>query len=151
MKIKPISEIQAAVADTANAQGLEILEIIFNEKQNALTFFIDKEGGVTLNDCEKFHLAIDPILDELDPTYDKAYTLNVSSGGLDRAFKTERDFLKNIGKEIEVKLYQKINNKKIIEGVLKSYDGENVVINDGKADVTLKISQTAKISKLIKF
>ena len=78
----------------ADELGLEIVEVEYVRKHNGmnLTFFIDKEGGVTIDDCEKLHRAIDEPLDILDPTNGASYILNVSSLGIDRPLKTERDF-----------------------------------------------------------
>ena len=106
MKIKPIEEIQNALQPIANEMQIEIVEIEFKQGHSpALTVYIDIEGGVDLNTCEKFHRAIDPVLDEVDPTFGAAYTLNVSSPGLDRPLKTARDFEKCIGEKVEVKLF----------------------------------------------
>ena len=84
MKVKPIQEIQAALEPIAAEMDIEIVEVEFKQgREPALTVYIDIEGGVDLNTCEKFHRAIDPVLDELDPTDGAPYTLNVSSPGLD--------------------------------------------------------------------
>ena len=116
MKIKSIEEIQAALLPIANDLEIEIVEVEFKQgREPALTVYIDTETGVDLDTCEKFHRAIDPVLDELDPTFGGAYTLNVSSPGLDRPLKTERDFNKCIGKKVEVKLFAPIKGKKFFE------------------------------------
>ena len=80
--------------------GVEIVDVEWNDKAAALTVYIETEAGVDLDTCEKFHNAIMEPIDSLDPTYDKPYTLNVSSPGLDRPFKTKRDFERNLLKEI---------------------------------------------------
>ena len=100
--------------------GYELVEVSYEKKENGmnLTVYIDKQGGITIEDCEKVHHAIDEPLDELNPTDDKSYTLNVSSLGVDRPFKTDRDFEKNIGKEVEVNLFKQVDRKKHYEGVL---------------------------------
>ena len=107
MKVKSNEEIAEFLKPIAENLNLEIFEVVFKQAKNpSLTIFIDseKEGGVDLNDCEAFHNAIDVPLDEFDPTFGKPYTLNVSSPGLDRPFKTDKDFLRNIGKKVEIKL-----------------------------------------------
>ena len=110
MKIKTIEEIQNALQPTADEMGIEIVEVEFKQgKEPALTVYIDVEGGVDLNTCESFHRAIDPILDEVDPTFGAPYTLNVSSPGLDRPLKTQRDYDKAMGKKVEVKLFAPMN------------------------------------------
>ena len=113
MKIKSIEEIESALLPIATEQNPEIVEVEFKQgKEPALTVYIDTEGGVDLNICEKFHRAIDPVLDEVDPTFGAPYTLNVSSPGLDRPLKTARDFEKNIGNKVEIKLYAPMTGKK---------------------------------------
>ena len=101
------------VAPIAESFGLEVIEVLYEKKYDGmnLTIVIDKDGGVDINDCEKLHRAIDAPLDELDPI-DCAYILNVSSPGLDRPLKTERDFKRNLNKKISIKLYKALDGKK---------------------------------------
>jgi len=102
MKFKSVEEIENAVGKIAEEMNIEIVEIAPKISKNpSLTFFIDTEGGVDLDTCEKFHNAIDVVLDELDPSYGEPYTLNVSSPGIDRPLKTARDFERCVGKDVE--------------------------------------------------
>ena len=89
----------------AAPMGIEIVETECNDKAATLTVYIETQNGVDLDTCEKFHNAIFEPIDELDPSYGEPYTLNVSSPGLDRPFKTQRDFERNLNKEVELKLY----------------------------------------------
>lgn len=111
--------------------GMELVEVVFakTKEGDALTVFIDKEGGVSLNDCEAVHNAIDAPLDDLDPTDGKPYTLNVSSPGLDRPFKTDRDFAKHIGFKVETSLFAPIAGvgKKFV-ATLAAYDPQGGVV-----------------------
>ena len=151
MKAKSNSEIFEFLKPIADSLNIEIVEVVFKHGKNpSLTVFIDKEGGVDLDTCELFHNAIDAPLDELNP-YESAYTLNVSSPGLDRPFKTERDFNRNLGEEVEVKLYSAVGGKKFLEGVLKGYDGNVVTVTCKGQDYTLPLSNIVKINKAIKF
>ena len=115
--------------------GYEVVEVECDKKRGDLhlTFFIANEPGITLDDCETVHRAIEPVLDELDPSGDAPYTLNVSSPGLDRPFKTKRDYERNYGKPVEVKLYAPYRGKKIYEGNLVEKLA-NVVIVDVKGE-----------------
>ena len=123
MKVKTIEEIQSAIQPTADEMSIEIVEVEFKQgKEPTLTVYIDVEGGVDLDTCEKFHRAIDPILDEVDPTFGAPYTLNVSSPGLDRPLKTDRDYEKAVGKLMEVKLFAPMQGKKFFEATLKGHD-----------------------------
>ncbi len=151
MKVKPLSEIQDFLTPYAESLDIEIVEVAFKMSKNpSLTIFIDKEGGVDLDTCEKFHNLINEPLDEFDP-YPNPYTLNVSSPGLDRPLKTERDFLKRIGKMVEVKLYAPMNGTKNFEGELKAYDGGSVTVVLGGKDVKIPITRIAKINEAIIF
>ncbi|MBO5334641.1 MAG: ribosome maturation factor RimP [Clostridia bacterium] len=152
MKIKTIEEIQNALQPTADEMRIEIVEVEFKQgREPALTVYIDIEGGVDLNTCEAFHRAIDPILDELDPTFGLPYTLNVSSPGLDRPLKTERDFQKCMGKKVEVKLFAPMQGKKFFEATLVGFDEHCVSIEDNGTVMKLEKSKIAKINRAIEF
>ena len=98
---KVSEQVLELVRPIAEQFGLEVLEVLYEKKYDGmnLTVVIDKDGGVTIEDCEKLHRAIDEPLDNLDPI-EGAYILNVSSPGLDRPLKTERDYKRNVGKKI---------------------------------------------------
>ncbi len=152
MKVMPVGEIEKALIPTAAEQGLEIVEVEFKQgKEPALTIYIDKEGGVDLDACEKFHRAIDPILDELDPTDGAPYTLNVSSPGLDRPLKTDRDFQKCLGQKVEVKLFAPMQGKKLFEGTLVSFDAACVSVEEKGQPVKIERTKIAKICRAIDF
>ena len=100
MKIMPVAEIQTGLQPIADEMNIEIVEVEFKQGHSpALTVYIDTENGVDLNTCEAFHRAIDLVLDEMDPTFGAPYTLNVSSPGLDRPLKTQRDYDKAMGQK----------------------------------------------------
>lgn len=152
MKIKPIEEIQNALQPIANEMQIEIVEIEFKQGHSpALTVYIDIESGVDLNTCEKFHRAIDPVLDEVDPTFGAAYTLNVSSPGLDRPLKTARDFEKCIGEKVEVKLFAPLKGKKFFEATLVGYDDNCVLLLEKDVEFKLEKAKIAKICRAIDF
>lgn len=152
MKVKTIQEIQDFLQPIADEMGIEIVEVEFKQgREPSLTVYIDIEGGVDLNTCEKFHRAIDPALDELDPTFGGAYTLNVSSPGLDRPLKTARDFEKCMGEKVEVKLFAPMKGKKFFEAALIGYDGNCVTLKDEAGEIKLELSKIAKICRAIDF
>lgn len=152
MKIKPVEEIQNTLQPIADEMQIEIVEVEFKQgREPALTVYIDTETGVDLNTCEKFHRAIDPVLDELDPTFGAPYTLNVSSPGLDRPLKTARDFQKRMGERVEVKLYAPLKGKKFFEATLVGYDGNCVELEEKGETLKLELSKIAKICKAIDF
>jgi len=92
-----------------------------------LRAFIDKEGGITVDDCEVVSRQLSDLLDEKDFIPD-AYILEVSSPGLGRQLKKEKDFARSIGKEVDIKLYKAINKQKEFTGFLVAYDEEKFTI-----------------------
>ena len=152
MNVKPIEEIRALLQRIADEMGIELVDVEFRQGRSpSLTAFIDTEDGVDLDTCEKYHNAIDPALDELDPTYGAPYTLNVSSPGLDRPLKTARDFERCLGEKVEVRLFSPMKGKKTIEGILAGYDGKNIRLDEGEGEYTLELSRVAKICRAIDF
>ena len=152
MKIKPVEEIKAFLQTIADEMNIELVDVEFKQgREPALTVFIDTETGVDLNTCEAFHRVIDPALDELDPTIGAPYTLNVSSPGLDRPLKTQRDFDKCMGSEVEVKLYAPMKGRKLFEAVLVGYDGNCVTLEEKGEPFKLELTKIAKICRAIKF
>ena len=94
-----------------------------------LRAYIDKEGGITVDDCELVSRALSDLLDEKD-FIDEAYILEVSSPGLGRPLKKDKDFVRSIGEEVEIKLFRAINKQKDYTGYLKAYDKDTVTIED---------------------
>lgn len=92
-----------------------------------LRIYIDKEGGITVDDCEIASRALEEKLDKDDPITDP-YILEVSSPGLDRPLKKDKDFDRSIGKPVDIKLYKPQNNQKEFSGSLESYDENSVEI-----------------------
>lgn len=148
--------VEALVKPVLESMNMELVEVEFKKRgdnDGSLTIYIDKEGGVSLDDCEAVHNAIDAPLDELDPTNGKPYTLNVSSPGLDRPFKTLRDYRKHVGEEIEISLYKPVDGKKKFEAVLKGVDDDlttATVSMEGKT-IQLNINEIALARAVIKF
>lgn len=150
-KVKQICE--EKLRPVIEEMGYELVEISY-EKENggmALIFTIDKEEGVSIDDCEIVNRKIDPILEEINPTEDKPYTLVVSSPGLDRPLKTDRDFKRNIGKEIDLNLFAKIEGKKSFSGVLKDFDEKSIVLQTENDVLTFQREKIASIKLVIKF
>lgn len=151
---KVSEQVFALVEPIAQSLGLIVLEVLYEKKFDGmnLTVVIDKdEGSVSIEDCEKLHRAIDGPLDELDPI-DVSYTLNVSSPGIDRPLKTERDFKRNLNQKISVKLYAPQNGKKVFEGTLTEYDAETfTIVTDKNKQIKFIKKDTAKIEPIIEF
>ncbi len=151
MKFKPAEEIIAFLNKYADELGVEIVDVEAKSgKSPYLTVFIDRDGGVDLDTLEKFHNLINIPLDEFDP-YDSPYTLNVSSPGIDRPLKTQRDFERKMGKDVEVKLYAPIDKVKYLEGELIAFENGVVTIKTQKGEIKIELSKIAKINEAVKF
>lgn len=151
MQFKTVKEIETTILPIADEMAIEIVDIVYDSKANALTVFIETADGVDLDTCEKFHNAIDAPLDNLDPSFGQPYTLNVSSPGLDRPFKNKRDFERNLEKEVEIRLYAPLKGNKLIEGVLTAFDENSVTVRTQKEELKISFNKIAKINKAIKF
>lgn len=151
MQIKPLEELKTFLEGIATPMAIEVVDVEWNDREAALTVFIETEAGVDLDTCEKFHNAIMEPIDEFDPTFDMPYTLNVSSPGLDRPFKTKRDFERNLGKDVEMKLYAPLKGKKFLEGTLVAFDDNTVTVKTKKEEVKIERNKIAKINKAIQF
>ena len=150
-KVKEICE--EKICPIIENMGYHVIEVEYAKKSDGmnLTFFIDKEDGIKIDDCEAVSKAIDEPLEELNPTGDESYVLSVSSPGIDRPLKTDWDFNRNMGKEIEVTLFAKLNGQKKFIGTLKSYDQENVILETKGEDIKFDRKQIAHIVPVIKF
>lgn len=153
MKVKSNQEIIDFCQPIATELDMQVVEVEFKQGKNpSLTIFIDKVGGIDLDSCEKFHRAIYDPIDELDPTFGQPYTLNVSSLGADRPFKSEQDFNSHIGEKVEVKLVNSIRGKKFYDGVLTSYNGKQITLKvDEKTTFTIELSNCVKVNEYIDF
>jgi ribosome maturation factor RimP len=146
-------EIFEALKNIVAGQGAELVEVKWGYafKSNALTLFIHKKGGVTLDDCERVHNAVDIVLDEIDAS-DSPYTLNVSSLGLDRPIVTDADWERSLDTEIEIIFQTPIAKSKSAVGILKSVDSDSVYL-DTKAEKCVKIDKAniAKARPFVRF
>ncbi len=147
---RAVYEIAQPIADEL---GLTLIEVLYERKHNGmnLTIVIDKEGGVDINDCEKLHRAVDAPLEELNPTDDQPYILNVSSPGLTRPLTLPWDFKKHMGKEIEVKLYAPLDGKKVFRGILADFADPEFTIEACGKRMVFDRTKTAGILPVIKF
>lgn len=109
-----------------------------------LRIFIDKDGGVGIDDCERISRRLDLILDEADPIPD-SYVFEVGSAGAERELKRPGDFEQFMGSEVEVRLYQPVNGCKVYVGVLAGYDNGRVTVTAGKNEVSFDKSQIALV------
>ena len=109
--------------------GYNLYDVQYDKegKDYFLRIFIDKPEGIDLNDCEKVNDGINSLLDEADYIKEQ-YFLEVSSPGIERVLRKDSHLQSAIGKEIEIKLFKPLNNKKEYVGILEKFDEENIVI-----------------------
>ena len=115
-----------------------------------LRAYIDKEGGITVNDCEAVARRMNEILDRED-YIPESYTFEVSSPGLGRPLKKETDYIRNMGKEVEIRTYRAINRNKEFYGILTAYDAKSVTINDEGEEMTFDKADIALIRQAVFF
>ena len=147
-----VEEFIAPIVESLD-KGIEIVEVEFAKKYNGdnLTIFIDKPGGVTIEDCELVHNSVDEPLDELDPTEGKPYTLNVSSPGIDRPIVTDKEYARNIGVELEIKLFESINKKKNLVGTLVAFNNDSIIVEINNENLEIERKKISKATKFINF
>ena len=150
MKVTEIVTQFAKPVVEENGCSLWDVEYVREGSERFLRVYIDKEGGVDINDCEKVHRALDPILDEKDPIAE-SYHFEVCSAGLERALKRPADFERFMGSNITVKLYRPRNGLKEIPCVLTGYENGRVTVTAGKETITFEKSEVALVRLRVEF
>ena len=134
----------------ANGCTLWDVEYVREGSERYLRLYIDKVGGVDIDDCEKVHRAVDPILDEKDPIAE-SYHFEVCSAGIERPLKRPSDFEKFMGSPILVKLYRPRNGLKEIPGILRGYEEGQITVEAGKETITFTKSEVALVRLRVEF
>ena len=133
--------------------GFELVDVEYVKEGDTwyLRAYIDKEGGISLDDCELISRKVRDWLDKEDFIQD-SYILEVSSPGLGRPLKKDKDFARSIGKDVEIRLYKALNKSKEYTGILKAYDKESVLLQmeDG-SDLSLLRADIALIRLALDF
>ena len=132
------------------AKGLELVDVEFKKegKNWVLRVFIDKEGGVTLEDCQKISSLVGDLI-EVEEVIEPAYTMEVSSPGLNRVLKKEKDFIKFSGKKICVQCHAPLNGRKKFTGILADFKDQSIHLEvDGQLQ-TISINRVAKANLVI--
>ena len=148
-----VTELVASFAKpVVEAHGCELwdVEYVREGSEYFLRLYLDKEGGVDINDCEAVSRAMDPILDEADPI-PESYHFEVCSAGLERALKRPGDFERFMGSTITVKLYRPRNGLKEIPGILRGYEDGKVTVEAGKETITFEKSEVALVRLRVEF
>ena len=133
-----------------NCCSLWDVEYVREGSERFLRIYIDKDGGVDIQDCERVHRALDPVLDEKDPIAE-SYHFEVCSAGLERALKRPSDFEQFMGSPIVVKLYRPRNGLKEIPGILRGYEDGRITVEAGKETITFEKSEVALCRLRVEF
>ena len=151
-----MSKITDLVTDLARpvveANGCSLWDVEYIKEAGSwyLRLYIDKEGGVSIDDCEAVSRGVDPLLDEADPIQD-AYTIEVSSAGADRPQKKPEHFAAFLGAEVDVKFYQAVNGQKSCTGILAGYQDGDVTLTLGNETVTFPKKEIAFVRLHVRF
>ncbi len=140
--------VYSLIKATVEEQGVSLWDVRFLKEGASwyLRVFIDKEDGVTIDDCTNVSHAIDPIIDEADPI-DKAYYLEVCSPGIERELTRPFHYESVVGEKIKVKLYKAIDGKKEFIGVLKSA-ADKIVLEAEENELTFEFKEISKANTL---
>ena len=151
-----VDRISEVVTPILWALGLELIDVVCvgQGARSVVRVYIDKLGGVTVEDCGRAHLAIGPALDVADP-FPHSYTLEVSSPGLDRAFKRIQDYRRAVGKQVSVKLRQPIDGQWRVIGELTEVNEQGIIvaISDLRSEpkITLEFDSIAEARRAVTF
>ncbi|MBP3648853.1 MAG: ribosome maturation factor RimP [Clostridia bacterium] len=145
-KAASVHAVEERAAKVADALSLELVEVVLQKESRGkcLCIFIDKEGGLSLDDCERYHKQLQPLIEDVDYDF-----LEVSSPGLDRPIKTLRDFEKNRDALVEVKLFAPQMGSKLHQGLLKMMDDDTVTIEADGESLTFERKAVAIIKPVI--
>ncbi|MFQ6091882.1 MAG: ribosome maturation factor RimP [bacterium] len=137
--------VRAFVERVVREDGVELVDIQFPrfKARQLVRIFIDKEGGVTVDDCRRVSVKVGAALDIEDP-FPGRYTLEVSSPGVDRPLKTLGDFRRNIGRTLRVAVSEGGDQQKAYTGVLKELQGETVVLQTAQGRVEVPLATITK-------
>ncbi len=129
---------EALITPILDALRFELVDVEYGKEDGEMILraYIDKEGGITVDDCAEVSRRMDALLDAED-FIDGSYIFEVSSPGLDRPLKKEKDFARSVGKEVEVKTYRAVDGKKEFRGTLTAYTEETVTIQIGENEEQL--------------
>ena len=134
------------------AQGCSLWDVEYVREGGEwfLRLYIDKDGGVDIDDCEAVSRAVDPVLDEKDPI-PESYRFEVCSAGLERVLKRPSDFERFLGEPVLVKLYRPKNGQKEFPGVLKGYAGGAVTLDMNGTELTFEKPEVALVRLRVEF
>ena len=139
-------------APIVEEKGCQLWDVEYIREAGAwyLRVYIDKEGGVSINDCEAVSRPLSDALDEADPI-EGSYTFEVSSAGADRPLKKPEHFAKMMGREVEVRLYRAVDGQKAVVGALAGYDGGDVTLATPAGERVFPKADVAQVRLYVTF
>lgn len=146
------SRTEALILPILDSNGFELVDVEYVKEGGSwyLRAYIDKPGGIAVDDCELVSRALSDLLDKED-YIEEAYILEVSSPGLLRPIKKDKDFQRNMGKDVEIHLFKMVDKKKEFVGTLKAYDADTVTIELDDEEKTFVRKEIALIRPYIEF
>ncbi|MBE6662462.1 MAG: ribosome maturation factor RimP [Ruminococcaceae bacterium] len=144
--------VRELILPVANELGYQLWDVEYVKEgaKMILRVTIDKAEGVNIEDCERMHRAIDPVLDEADPI-DAAYYLEVSSPGIERELRTDEHLLACMGEKVEARLYAPVDGTKKLVGILAAYEDGEIAIAMGERVQRLPRTAVSKIKTVFDF
>lgn len=139
-------KVESLLTTTINNLGYELYDVEYAKegKDYFLRVFIDKPEGIDLNDCEKVNNSINDLLDEANYIKEQ-YFLEVSSPGIERILRKDKHLQANIGNLVEVKLFKPIEKQKVIQGILKEFNKETLIIEANDKEIEIERNNTSVI------
>ena len=139
--------VREAILPTVTDLGYDIWDITYSKvgADYHLEITIDSERGINIEDCEKVHRAIDPILDEIDPI-EGFYYLDVSSPGVERELRTAEHISRSLGEKVEAKLFAPKNGRRSIVGILTAFRDGNITITEESGEIVLAQNEISKLT-----
>ncbi len=130
----------------ADRMGFELVEVALDREPTGkyLRIYIDKPEGITLDDCEVYHKAVMPLLESCDYDF-----MEVSSPGIDRPLKTDRDFERSLGQEVEVHLYRPLDGVKQIRGVLAGLEEGSILLDTPEGDKSIPRKDASLVKPIV--
>lgn len=147
MKKNVKDTVREIILPTVCDLGYRIWDITYSKigADYHLEITIDKDGGINIDDCERVHRAIDPLLDEHDPI-ETFYYLEVSSPGVERELRTDEHIALSVGVKVEAKLFTQKDGRKSYKGILSSFEDGVVTIDEDGVTVSLQKSEISKLT-----
>jgi len=147
-------KVRALIEDTVSELGYFLWDVEY-VKEGAEWFLritLDSEEGININDCEKVHMIVSPMLDEADPI-EGSYRLEVSSPGIERDLKNTAHYAACLGWDVEVRLFTSLNGRKVIKGVLAGYNEEtgDILIDENGEEIVLEKNLVSKVKTVYDF